>query len=278
MIEKFFQNDNVDAVYISIIIFVSVFVLNKLNKVLFKSILKRHNKIHLKFTRSVITVLIYVVGVLAIYRQFFPEKNYMNTFITSSGIIVAVAIFAAQESLNDILSGVMLSWSRPFEVGERVQILGLKITGIVEDITVRHTIIRTFNNSKIVIPNSVMNKQMIENNSSQDSRAGNFLDVVISYESDLDKAISILEELVSSHELVLITEQTPVAVTIRDLTDNGVALRVQVWTREVGENFKTCSDLRKSMLEKFKENNIEIPYKQVEVINKALENQMDEAN
>lgn len=271
MFEKFFQNDNLIMICETIIIILLVFVLNKLNKALFRSILKRHNKIHLKFTRSIITVFIYVIGIFTIFKLFKPDVDFTNSFLTSSGIIVAVAIFAAQESLNDILSGVMLTWSRPFEVGERVQILGLKITGIVEDITVRHTIIRTFNNSKIVIPNSVMNKQMIENNSNRDSRAGNFLDVLISYESDLDKAISILEELVSSHELVLITKQTPVKVIIRDLTDNGVALRVQVWTKEVGENFMACSDIRKSVLEKFKENNIEIPYKQVEVINKTIE-------
>ncbi len=271
MLENFLNNNNLIIFYKTIIIVLLVLVLNKLNKALFRSILKRHNKIHLKFTRSIITVFIYVIGIFAVFKLIKPNTDFTTSFLTSSGIIVAVAIFAAQESLNDILSGVMLSWSRPFEVGERVQILGLKVTGIVEDITVRHTIIRTFNNSKIVIPNSVMNKQMIENNSNRDSRAGNFLDVLISYESDLDKAISILEELVSSHELVLITEQTPVKVIIRDLTENGVALRVQIWTKEVGENFMACSDIRKSVLEKFKENNIEIPYKQVEVINKTIE-------
>lgn len=271
MLENLLNNDNLIIIYQTIIIILLVFVLNKLNKALFRSILKRHNKIHLKFTRSIITVFIYVAGIFTVFKLIKPETDFTSSFLTSSGIIVAVAIFAAQESLNDILSGVMLSWSRPFEVGERVQILGLKITGIVEDITVRHTIIRTFNNSKIVIPNSVMNKQMIENNSNRDSRAGNFLDVLISYESDLDKAISILEELVSTHELVLITKQTPVKVIIRDLTENGVALRVQVWTKEVGENFMACSDIRKSVMEKFKENNIEIPYKQVKVINKTIE-------
>ncbi|MDF2474245.1 MAG: mechanosensitive ion channel protein MscS [Anaerocolumna sp.] len=242
-------------------------VINKFNKLLFKGILKRRNKIHLKFLRSIISVLIYAVGIFSILNLFEFTKNLASTLVTSSSIIVAVAVFAAQESLNDILSGVMLSWSRPFEIGERVQIVGLNITGIVEDITVRHTIIRTFNHAKVVVPNSVLNKQVIENNSNVDSRSGNFLDVIISYESDLDQAINILEELVSSHALVLNTEEAPVKVMIRDLAENGIALRVQVWTRDVGENFQACSDLRKSVLEKFKENNIEIPYKQIKVIN-----------
>lgn len=254
-------------IYFIILICILVLVFNKLNKYIFRSILKRKNKIHLKFLRSIISVAIYIIGIYNIFSKFQVTKNFTGSIMTSSSIIVAVAIFAAQESLNDILSGVMLSWSRPFEIGERIQIIGLNITGIVEDITVRHTVIRTFNHSRIIVPNSVLNKQVIEDNSNTDSRVGNFLDVTISYESDLNKAITILEELVSSHELVLITEETPVKVVVRDLTDNGIKLRVQIWTAEVGGNFKACSDLRKTLLEIFKKNNIVIPYKQIKIVN-----------
>lgn len=258
-----------DQIYRCIFIVIIVFILIKVNKYLFKSILKRKNKIHLKFMRSIISVLIYTIGIYSILLQFNVTEKFTSSLVTSSSIIVAVAIFAAQESLNDILSGVMLSWSRPFEIGERVQVVGLNITGVIEDITVRHTIIRTFNHTKIVVPNSVLNKQVIENNSSSDSRVGNFLDVIISYDSDLNKAIQILTELVSSHELVLVSEETPIKVSVRDLTENGVSLRVQIWTEDVGSNFEACSDLRKSVLQSFKENNIEIPYKQIKVIEKT---------
>lgn len=263
---EIFQWMDSNVIYKCIFIAIITLILNKLNKYLFKGILKRRNKIHLKFLRSIISVFIYVIGIYSILSQFAVTEKLTTSLVTSSSIIVAVAIFAAQESLNDILSGVMLSWSKPFDIGERVQIVGLNLTGIVEDITVRHTVIRTFNHSKIVVPNSVLNKQVIENNSNSDTRVGNFLDVTISYESDLDKAISILEELVSSHELVLITDETPVKVVLRDLNENGIDLRVQIWTKEVGENFQACSDLRKSILEMFKENNIVIPYKQIKVI------------
>lgn len=261
------MEDYMNVIYKCIFILLLVLVLNKLNKHLFKSILKRRNKIHLKFMKSIITVAIYVMGVFFILSLFEVTHKFTSSIVTSSSIIVAVAIFAAQESLNEILSGVMLSWSHPFEIGDRIQIIGLNITGIVEDITVRHTIIRTFNHSKIVVPNSVLNKQIIDNSSNTESCVGNFLDVIISYDSDLNKAIWILEKLVSSHELVLITEVTPVKVVIRDLTENGIALRVQIWTKKVGDNFQACSDLRKSLLMEFRDNNIEIPYKQIKVVN-----------
>lgn len=254
------------AVYIAILIAIVTLILNRLNKLLFKGILKRRNKLHLKFMRSVISVAIYIAGVYGIFAQFEVTKATTGSIVTSSSILVAVVIFAAQESLNDILSGVMLSWSRPFEIGERIQIVSLNLTGIIEDITVRHTVIRTFNHSKIIVPNSVLNKQVIENSSNTDSRVANFLDVSISYESDLDKAIAILEESVAAHEKVLITEETPVKVSIRDLTDNGIALRVQVWTTEVNDNFLACSELRKIILDRFRQNNIEIPYKKVALI------------
>lgn len=258
-----------DIVYRIIIIIGLTLVFGKLNQYLFKSILKRRNQIHFKFLRSIITVVIYGAGIYMVFSQFDITEKVTNSIVTSSSIIVAVAIFAAQESLNDILSGIMLSWSKPFEIGERVQIVGLNITGIVEDITVRHTVIRTFNHARVIVPNSVLNKQVIEDNSNEDSRAGNFLDVTINYESDLDKAIGILEELVSSHPLVLITKETPVKVVVRDLSDNGIALRVQVWTKDVGDNFQACSDLRKEVLKQFKENDIVIPYRQIQVIEKV---------
>ena len=72
-----------------------------------------------------------------------------------------------------------------------IYIVSLNLTEIVEDITVRHTIIRTFNHSKIIVSNSVLNKQVIENSSNTKRRVGNFLDVSISYESDLDKPIDV---------------------------------------------------------------------------------------
>ena len=260
------RNKMNDNIYYSIGIVAAALVLNRLNKLLFRKILMRRNRIHLKFLRSIVSVIIYVLATYGILSQFEVTQKLTQSILTSSSIIVAVVIFAAQESLNDIISGVMLSWSRPFEIGERVQIVGLNITGTVEDITVRHTIIRTFNHSKVVVPNSVLNKQVIEKNSNSDNRAGNFLDVTVSFESDLARAIEIMEELVSSHELVLITEETPVKVFVRDICENGVALRVQVWTCEIGENFQTCSDLRKSLLEAFRENKIEIPYRHIKIV------------
>jgi len=255
----------INNIYISISIIFSAIILLKLNNIVFKKLLSKKHKIHIKFLHSAITVVIYTGTILGIFSQFEATQKFITSIAASSSIIVAVIIFVAQASLNDIISGIMLSWSKPFDIGERVQIIGLDITGIVENITVRHTVIRTFNNTQIIIPNSVLNKQIIENSDNR-SISGNFLDVTISYESNLDKAIKIMEEQVKSNELVLITEDTPVDVSIRNLGENGVELRIQIWTKGVGENFQACSNLRKSILEEFKKNQIEVTYKHVKII------------
>lgn len=240
-------------------------IITKLNNLLFKKILNKKDKIHLKFLRSMITILIYISAIFTMFWQFEDARKFVASMATSSSIVVAVLVFVAQQSLNDILSGIMLSISKAFEVGERVQIVGLNITGVIENITLRHTIIRTVNNTQIIIPNNVLNKQIIEN-TDNNSIAGNFLDVTISYESNINKAIEIIETQVSSHELILLNEDKPISVSMRNLGENGVELRTQIWTKTVGDNFKTCSDLRKNILEEFKKNDIEVTYKHIKVI------------
>ena len=132
---------------------VGMVVLNKI----FTVILKRNEQIHIKFLRSMSKVLLTIIACIWLSSLFTTTKALSTTLLTSSSLLVAVVGFAAQQVLADVISGVMLSWSRPFNLGEKVVISSLGISGIVEDMTVRHTVIRTYCNSRMIIPNSVTN-------------------------------------------------------------------------------------------------------------------------
>ena len=67
----------------------------------------------------------------------------------------------------------------------------------------RHTTIRTFTNSRLIVPNSVMNREVLENSHIIDPVAGGFLDITIAYTADIDKAMDIIVECVESDENVL---------------------------------------------------------------------------
>ena len=189
--------------------------------------------------------------------------------------------FAAQQVLADVISGVMLSWSRPFNLGEKVNISSLGISGIVEDMTVRHTVIRTYHNSRMIIPNSVINKAIVENSNYNNDYIGNYMEVSVSYESNLEQAIEVMRETIASYPLVVDIRPDPsegnkVNVAVKELGDDGIILKSTVWTRNIDDNFTACSDIRRLIKKNFDAAGISIPYRHVHVVtgnsDKKLEN------
>lgn len=176
-----------------------MFALNKI----FGMILKRKEQIHIKFLRSMSKVVLTIIAFICISGLFNTTKALSATLLTSSSLLVAIVGFAAQQVLADVISGVMLSWSRPFNLGEKVNISSLGISGIVEDMTVRHTVIRTYHNSRMIIPNSVINKAIVENSNYNNDYIGNYMEVSVSYESNLEQAIEVMRETIASYPLVV---------------------------------------------------------------------------
>lgn len=241
-----------------------------LNKI-FGIILKRKEQIHIKFLRSMSKVILTIMAIICISGLFTTTKALSATLLTSSSLLVAVVGFAAQQVLADVISGVMLSWSRPFNLGEKINISTLGISGIVEDMTVRHTVIRTYHNSRMIIPNSVINKAIVENSNYTSDYIGNYMEVSVSYESDLEKAIEVMKETIASHPLVVDIRPDPsegakVSVIVKALADDGIILKSTVWTRTLDDNFTACSDIRRLLKANFEREGISIPYRHIHVV------------
>lgn len=240
---------------------------------LFKKKLNASNQIHLKFIKSVIQGIVVIYSIFEIGMQFEGMSKFITTIVASSSFLVVVLGFAAQESLGNIINGIFISIFKPFEIGDRIRISSLNLTGYIEDITLRHTIIRTFNNSKLIVPNSSMNKEVLENFHFNDKRYGNFLDIQISFDSDIHKAIEIMSRVIEVHPNVIDmrTEEEKekndpvVGISVREIGENGIFLRATIWTDNVDSNFSTCSDLRIQIKKAFDSNHIEIAHPYVNV-------------
>jgi len=159
---------------------------------------------------------------------------------------------------------MFISLFKPFEVGDRVHLINAKITGTIEDITLRHTIVRTFMNSRIIIPNTVINKELIENSSYTEQKASAFVDVMVTYDSDIDLAREIMARIICAHP-DFADPRTPeqhnepkVPVFVRNLAFNGVELRASMWTNHVNNNFAACSDVRRVILAEFEKADIRV--------------------
>lgn len=228
---------------------------------------KNNTLLFRKFIFNILQVLIYLVGGLCAVGQIPMLSNVVRTVLAGSGIFALAVSLSAQESIKSILGGFFITIFKPIEVGDRITLVNSQITGDVEDITLRHTIIRTFTNTRVIIPNATVNNEIIENSNIVDTRASSFVDVWVAYESDIDLAMEIVAGVIGSHPLYLDIrteeekETVPkVAVFVRELGGSGVALRASMWTTTVSENFTACSEVRLQIKKSFDAAGIEIPY------------------
>lgn len=236
------------------------FVIIQLYRYIWKKWWKRHPpQLQQRFVYNVILIMLYVTCGIIVVTRIPGSDKIVSSLITSSGFLALGVGLAAQEALGNIINGMMISVSKPFNVGDRIHLVNGKITGYVEDITLRHTVIRTFVNSRIIVPNSTVNKDMIENSNYQQGRASSFIDVTITFDSDVDKAKKIMADIIGSHPDYLDTRegtdeftQPKVKIFIRELGLYGVELRGSMWTKSTDDNFEASSDVRYEIQKQFK--------------------------
>ena len=117
------------------------------------------------FVASAVRLADCIFWFLIIAREVIPLKPAVDMMFSAGGILAICSTLAARESLNNYICGFLLSLHRPFIAGDRIMIcmVGQRITGIVEDITFRHIVIRTDSGSAVIVPNGVVNSLAIEN-------------------------------------------------------------------------------------------------------------------
>ena len=126
--------------------------------------------------------------------------------------------------------------------------------------------IRTILGTRLIVPNSVMGSAVVENtNFTSGEPTRNFVDVQVSYSSDLALAKRLMEEVVTSHPLYV--GPKPQTVFVRQFDASGIALRAVMATRTVDENFIACSEVRQQLKETFDANGVTIPFTTVTISN-----------
>ena len=220
-----------------------------------------------RFLKHFLLGFLFLFGVgLAVYL--IPTLRSLSVSIfAGAGVLAIILGFAAQQALSNVISGIFLAVFKPFRVGDWITV-GTRNIGVVEDITLRHTVIRDRQNKRIIIPNSVIGDETIENSSIDDSRVRKFIEMSISYDADIDKALLIMEEEALKHPETIDgrtkkekSEGQPVVKTkVVGFADSAVILRAWVWTRDPYAGFQAEYDLYKSIKQRFDKEGIEIPF------------------
>jgi small-conductance mechanosensitive channel len=209
------------------------------------------------FVAQLLSVVIYVVALL-LYLHWIPELHGIGTaLLAGAGVASIVLGLAAQNTLGNLIAGMTLLLYRPFQVGDRVQVTaptGLE-TGVVDVITLGYTILRTNDNRRVVVPNSVMANQVTVNLTSLGGRTMIAVSVRVGYTADLEKVRGLLLQLAKQHPHV----QEVVGCPLTALGDWSVTLTVQAWCADAAVGKQVEFDLLEQAKKRFQDEGIEIP-------------------
>ncbi len=224
---------------------------------------KKKEQGNLKFFYRLIYVVIIFISVCMVLMTITPLRSMGTTLLAGSGLVAVVIGLAAQATLANIFSGISIGASKPFLIGEQIEVVGQNIVGFVTEISLRQTVIRDFNNKRIAIPNSVIDKEIIRTSQLGDSRAiCNFLLVSVGYGTDVEQAIGFIRQAALAHpdfldvrteEQIQAGAQKDVAVAVVNLGPSSIDLRASIWSKDAGTGFMMLSDLRRTIAKGFTE-------------------------
>jgi len=226
---------------------------------------KEHlDRMTLSFISNLATFVMWIVLAL-VFCHAVPALNKLTTSLLAGVSIVSVVIgFAAQSTLGNLVSGISLVIYKPFRRGDRLQLTtptGLE-TGIVEDLSLGYTVLKTFDNRRIVLSNGTIANQIMINLSSVDLRVMMTPTISIGYNSDIAKARAIILELAHAHDDVLEVVGCPVV----NLGASSVDLSLRAWCADAASAKGVEFDLLEQIKTRFDEAGIEIPYAYQNVI------------
>jgi small-conductance mechanosensitive channel len=219
------------------------------------------------FLKNSVGFIIFTSAIIFIFYKIPYLKSIGTALFAGAGIVAVIVGFASQKAFSNIISGVFILVFKPFKISDIIEFKdGQK--GVVEEITLRHTMIKDYENRRIVIPNSMISDETIINSNIQDEKIRKHILFSISYDSNIDLAIRIIKEEAENHPLV-IDNRSPkekedgndkVMVRVIALGDFSVDLKAFVWTAGNDEAFVVKCDLLKSVKERFDREGIEIPF------------------
>ena len=211
-----------------------------------------------QFVDSLLKYGLYALLIFTLISGLGFDTTSVAALVASSGVAIGLAL---QGSLSNFAGGVLILLLKPFAVGDYIIEDTNGKEGTVKEIQIFYTKLTTIDNKTIVIPNGMLTNNSITNASAKDERQLD-LRVGISYDADIKKVKSVIENVLVKDASIIKNEQ--ILVFVDDLADSAVVLGVRAWVKN-----EEYWDTRWRMLEEIKlaldENEIEIPYPQMTV-------------
>lgn len=252
----------------AVVVFIFSLVFSKLVVFYLKRSLKdKINAEHLEIITKVLFYGIILVAILWILPTIGVE---LSGLLVAGGIVGLAIGFASQSIVGNLISGLFLMGERPVKTGDLVDIDGN--FGIVEDIHIISTVIRTLDGIYVRVPNETVFTSSINNYSSHVARRFAY-EIGIRYSDDADRAVQIIRGVIDEHPLALVRPAPHVFVD--NLGDNSVNIIVRVWA-PTSEWYGVKMELLWKMKQAIEAQGIQVPFPQRVVWYGAEENDAGE--
>lgn len=183
--------------------------------------------------------------------------SFLSAFAVFGGAIALAIGFAAQDLLGNFVAGVFILKDKPFEVGDWIE--WNDQAGRVEDIDLRVSRVRTFDNELVTVPNGDLANNAVTNPVAYDTLRQKFV-FGIGYDDDIEEATDIIVEKAEAHEEIL--DDPGVSVRLVELGDSAVGLQSRWWIADPdrGDFVRVRSEYVTAVKEAFDDAGIDIPY------------------
>ena len=257
-----------------ILIFIIMLIVIKLSNRTIEKFVQRQIKSNARFSlqpqkaktigavlKSAVKYLTYFVGITIMLSDIFNGVS-----VALAGVGGVAVGFGTQSLVKDIINGIFILFEDQYGVGDYVTIG--KYSGIVESIGIRTTVIKDFSGDIHLIPNGFILE--VTNHSKGNIRF--IVDVQVAYEENLDNVINIIKKVCNKFEEENEDVVEPIVVFgVTDLAQDGVTIRVMGKSKPL-KQWAMENELRKAIKLKLDEENIEIPYRKVQIVNGGCKN------
>lgn len=208
------------------------------------------------FLSGMLSILLKVMLVISVAGMVGIEMTSFIAVLGAAGLAVGLALSG---TLQNFAGGVMILLFKPFKVGDFIEAQGH--AGVVKDIQIFNTILKTGDNKTIIIPNSPLSTGSMINYSTESTRRVDFI-FGIGYDDDIDKAKTVLQSILNADNRILKDPESFIAV--KELADSSVNFVVRAWVNSP-DYWGVYFDITEIVKKTFDKEGISIPYPQTDV-------------
>lgn len=208
------------------------------------------------FVCNLIRWALLIVVIIAAISQIGIQTTSFIAIFGAAGLAVGLAL---QGSLSNFAAGVLIVLFRPYKVGDWIEAAG--VSGSVEQVQILTTVLKTGDNKQVIVPNSQIMESIITNYSANDTRRVDLV-VGVSYDDNLDRVRSTLEDIIVANDRVL--DEPKHVIAVSELADSSVNFVVRPWVNS-GDYWGVYFNLTEQIKKRFDAEGISIPYPQRDV-------------